>query len=140
MPFMKALPNAFSDQPYLPVIPKGKRTIYTEPPLLKKAWREAKAKKEPLQKSKPPSTGVEEHKTDPSPLQQQRSTPWKRPSRPSHISLRQQRQRRARTGTPQFQAGNLLRSYFGTPLKMRILSDRQINPSTNRLSRLPRKE
>lgn len=98
MPFMKALPNAFSDQPYLPVIPKGKRTIYTEPPLLKKAWREAKAKKEPLQKSKPPSTGVEEHKTDPSPLQQQRSTPWKRPyankgrdeQGPGHPSFRQE--------------------------------------------------
>lgn len=63
LPFMKALPIAFSDQPYLPGIPKGKRTIYTEPSLLKKARREDKANKEPLQTSKPPSTEVEEPKT-----------------------------------------------------------------------------
>lgn len=63
MPFMKALPISFSDQPYLPGKHKGKRTIYTEPPLLKKARREAKAQKEPLQTSKLPSTEVEKPKT-----------------------------------------------------------------------------
>lgn len=63
LPFMKAIPISFSDQPYLPGKHKGKRTIYTEPPLLKKARREAKAQKEPLQTSKLPSTEVEKPKT-----------------------------------------------------------------------------
>lgn len=98
---MKALPISFSDHPYLPGKHKGKRTIYTEPPLLKKARREAKAPKEPLQTSKLPSTEVEKPKTlaalppktDPSPLHQQRSTPWKMPSWPSQLSLRQPRQK-----------------------------------------------
>lgn len=56
LPFMKALPIAFSDQPYLPGIPKQKRTMYTEPPLSKKARREAKAKKDQHRTPKPPST------------------------------------------------------------------------------------
>lgn len=59
LPFMKALPISFSDQPYLPGKHKGKRTIYTETPLLKRG----KAQKEPLQISKPPSTEVEKPKT-----------------------------------------------------------------------------
>lgn len=45
LPFMKALPISFSDQPYLPGKHKGKRTIYTEPPLLKKARREARRRR-----------------------------------------------------------------------------------------------
>lgn len=48
VPFMKLLPQVFSDQPYLPVQTK-KRTKFTENPLYKKAKKKAKQKQLPLQ-------------------------------------------------------------------------------------------
>lgn len=101
LPFMKAIPISFSDQPYLPGKHKGKRTIYTEPPLLKKARREARRRwshskyqsRLQLRLRSPRLWQPSLQRQTPSPLHQQRSTPWKMPSWPSQFSLRQPRQK-----------------------------------------------
>lgn len=101
LPFMKAIPISFSDQPYLPGKHKGKRTIYTETPLLKKARREARRRRShskyqsrlQLRLRSPRLWQPSLQRQTPSPLHQQRSTPWKMPSWPSQLSLRQPRQK-----------------------------------------------
>lgn len=58
MRFMTAIPITFSDQLYLPWFLRARA-----PPLLNKARKEARARKESLEISKPPSTEVEEPNT-----------------------------------------------------------------------------
>lgn len=72
VPYMKPLPLVFSDQPYLPGQTK-KRAKFTEPPLSKKAKKEARQKQLPLH---PTSTRPQSLKTTEFP-----SLPEKTPSK-----------------------------------------------------------
>lgn len=137
LPFMKALPFSFSDQPYLPGKHKRKpgerQGAEGATPNIKAAFNwgwEAKDFSSPPYKDRPPARSIS------------RDQPPGRcpPGPPSYRYANQGRkQNQARTGTPQFQTG-----YLGTPLairkKMRILSNSQIYPSMNRLSHLPPKD
>lgn len=136
VPFMKAIPIAFSSQTYLPGIPRAR---HTEPPLLKKA------RKEPLEIPKSPSIAVEvpktaalPPKTDDQPTPAAEATPWKTSSCPS-----QRRQGRARTRTPQIQSGSPSRGCLGTPLMLQIKTtiplDHQMNRSAYRPLHLPKR-